>query len=142
MAKQSTKASEDTNVSESTGNEVSTTAPELATTEAAPVSKQGRAIVFPESAPENMRGWRRIDFIRFSFFEGDEHLKGNRSAIAKACTEAEGRVVPYQVVFGATKMSTQQYQEWKAKHFVGDGSGVSAAATTTGVASEEGSAAA
>jgi len=61
-------------------------------TEAAAPSGQGRAVILPS-------GERRIDFIKRRYYEEN----ATRSEIAKELTELQGKTVPYQIVFAATK---------------------------------------
>lgn len=68
-------------------------------------AKNGHKVILPN-------GVERITFIRDSFYNGDETLKGNRSAIKNAinkmyedAAQPDGQI-PYQIVFAATKEKT------------------------------------
>lgn len=68
----------------------------------AKVDKRGIWIEHPEyTGGENVK---RADWIREVYQdETNEQFFGNRGAIAKALTEMQGKDVPYQIVFAATK---------------------------------------
>lgn len=68
----------------------------------AKVDKRGIWIEHPEyTGGENVK---RADWIREVYQdEANEQFYGNRGAIAKALTEMQGKDVPYQIVFAATK---------------------------------------
>lgn len=42
------------------------------------------------------------------FFDGNDSVKGKRGEIAKHLTRLEGRKVPYQIVFQATKKEVEK----------------------------------
>jgi len=78
-----------------TATETTTETETETATETAPAtasSGQGRAIILPG-------GERRIDYIKRRYCED----KASRSTIAKELTELQGKPVPYQIVFQATK---------------------------------------
>jgi hypothetical protein len=61
----------------------------------------GRYVMITD--PETGEQIKRVDWIRKVFqLEGGKYY-GDRGAIAKALTEIQGKKVPYQIVFAATK---------------------------------------
>lgn len=70
--------------------------------------KRGRSVILKLADGSEER---RIDYIRRRYY--DEEAK--RGDIAKELTELEGRTVPYQVVFAATKLSAEDFREAEAE---------------------------
>jgi hypothetical protein len=61
----------------------------------------GRYILIQD--PETGEQIKRVDWIRKVFQQEGGKYYGDRGAIAKALTEIQGKKVPYQIVFAATK---------------------------------------
>ena len=65
-------------------------------------STAGRPHVMIED-PATDETVRRVDWIRNVFQAEGGEFYGNRGKIAKKLTEIQGKYVPYQIVFAATK---------------------------------------
>ena len=70
--------------------------------------------------PEYTKGERvqRAGWIRSVYEDPDSVFYGNRSAIADALTEMEGKFVPYQIVFAATRDNKGPAKAFKASKAV------------------------
>ena len=73
------------------------TAPEVAPT----ASGQGRAVILTLKDGAEVR---RVDYIKKRYYEEG----ASRSEIAKELTELQGKTVPYQIVFAATKVKRDE----------------------------------
>jgi hypothetical protein len=61
----------------------------------------GRYVMIAD--PETGEQVKRVDWIRKVFQQEGGPFYGDRGAIAKKLTEMQGKKVPYQIVFAATK---------------------------------------
>lgn len=73
--------------------------PEAEQAEKAP--SVGRAIVIKD--PDSGDDIKRVDWIRRVFQDAESEYYCSRSKIAAKLTEIQGKPVPYQIVFAATK---------------------------------------
>jgi hypothetical protein len=69
--------------------------------QAAEAKTDSRSIIIKD--PATGKDVKRADWIRQVFQDKKGEYYGNRGLIAKKLTEIQGKKVPYQIVFAATK---------------------------------------
>ena len=85
--------------------------PEVETTEETPKTDNRHIRIVDPVTGEEVK---RVDWIRTVYQDAESEYFGNRGAIAKKLTELQGKKVPYQIVFAATKDLKDQAAQRKA----------------------------